>query len=306
MIALCTRWTSGREGIDPRRLLPDILDLGFQHVALDGRLPRPWLAKMRPEIESGAARVVALTGFVPVPVAREPGADPYGVLTLVSEDPSARDLAERLFIDTIHYAADVECPTWILPLGRVEIDERREAFERFWREERIAEEEGVGLKEALYRERSRPARRALDRARRGLDAILREADRLGVTVTFATPEGPGDLPAHGELEALAHEYAGAPIGYWHHPARAVLRERFGWEPESRWLDAFGPRLRGVTLGDLDGTEIVDLPAGEGGLGRRLATPGAMDATVRVLDPDPTRERSEIRDALAYLADLGLR
>lgn len=306
-LAISTRWASAREGVDPRRILPELLDLGFGGVLLDRRLPARFLEKMRPELGRGEPRVVALEGFVPVPEGMKPGVDPYDVLTFASEDAEARAWAVRAAVDTLRRAADLECGVVVLPLGRVAFDDKEETFLQFAREDRIKEEEGIELKEAVYAARARKAERAMNRVRGSLEKALAEADRLRVALAVPTPEGAGDLPSHAELAALRAEFAGAPLGYWHRPARAARRERFGWEPESRWLEAFGAALAGATLDDLDeDLAFRDLPA-PGGLEKRLgATSRAAEGRPQVLDPDPERAREEIRDAAAWLREIAAR
>jgi hypothetical protein len=155
------------------------------------------------------------------------------------------------------------------------------------------------------------ARRRAGEAR-ALDAACRTLHTLGKTfpdALFCLQPG-RMIDSLGNPAALQLVFEDLPrlrLGYWHDVAIAACREARLGEPQGEWLERFGSRLAGITLGDWDnerlyaapGSGLVDYPLVASYLG------GVSDRIPQVLELDPSVPPNELSGVAAFLGKFGL-
>jgi len=111
--------------------------------------------------------------------------------------------------------------------------------------------------------RRKVARNAfVDRACRELFAIIKSFPDMHFSVCQGR-----SLRAVLDLEAMldiVEDLGGRRLGYWHDAGICARREQILGEAQGEWLESFGNRLSGMTLGDASGDGLY-LPPGSGGV-----------------------------------------
>ena len=146
---------------------------------------------------------------------------------------------------------------------------------------------------------------AVDRACRELFGVVKSFPDIHFCVTQSR-----SLRAVLDLDALrdvVEDLGSRRLGYWHDAAICARREQVVGEPQGEWLEEFGNRLQGMSLGDAS-PEGLYLPPGSGGVDYGLCAtyvPGAGNAFPVVLELDPSVVPVEMAGMRACLDKYGL-
>jgi hypothetical protein len=145
----------------------------------------------------------------------------------------------------------------------------------------------------------------MDRACRELFGLCRSFPDFHFSLsTGRSLRGVGDLAG---LRDIFEDLGSLRLGYWHDAALCARREQVLGEAQGEWLETFGNRCAGFSLGDAS-SEGLYRPPGSGGVDygllasyvRRSGAP-----TPVVLDLDPAVPPSELPGIRACLAKYGL-
>lgn len=162
-----------------------------------------------------------------------------------------------------------------------------------------------GRTQALLARRKANRNAAVERACRGLYEILKAYPEMEFALC-----GGRNLRAVADLSGLRDIYDDlhhARLGYWHDAAVAARREQVLGEAFGEWLDSFGNRLRGCSLGDAS-PDGMYLPPGAGGVDYGLLAsylPRSGAILPAVLELDPSVAPSEMPGMIACLTKHGL-
>lgn len=217
---------------------------------------------------------------------------------LCSPDPDERAAAVAEWTRVLELAHDRELSLVCATLGAID----PEAAEPFSGLSRALEElEVQALGRALRR--AQPVRpRCRDGARFSLEALLRRAEPLGVTLAVENVVLPLQLPSPEELSSFLREFSGAPLAYAHDVGAARVCRALGGAPGREYLDAAKTALRLLFLSDAKGTERGLIP-GRGDVdfdGLRSALP----AVPGVLVPRADWSVRDVDEALDHLRAAG--
>lgn len=287
-------WASVHGPHDARRLLVWTLDARFAGL---GYSPGP-----RP-LDPAALAAAATDLPVRFPVVR--------VGSVLAQQPvtaglgSAKD-GERLAAlsavkGAVHSAQQFGCQLVVLEpglvpvLGEIECDDLGDSSYA-WTHERAA---------ALLARRHVGRNPAVERACRGLFEVLRAFPDMHFALC-----GGRNLRAVADVAALQDIFADLHhprLGYWHDAAVAARREQVLGEPAGQWLEEFGNRLLGMSLGDAN-PDGMYLPPGAGGVDYGMLTsylPRQGRPVPMVLELDPSVAPNELAGMLACLEKHGL-
>jgi sugar phosphate isomerase/epimerase len=159
--------------------------------------------------------------------------------------------------------------------------------------------------QALLARRKVGRNAAVDRVCREVFGLVRAFPDLTFCLTQSRSlRAVADLDALRDVfEDLAHHN----IGYWHDAALCARREQVLAEPQGAWLEAFGSRCRGMSLGDASPDGLY-LPPGSGGVDYRLLAsyvPRAGAQLPGVLELDGSVPPGELPSIRACLDKHGL-
>ena len=214
--------------------------------------------------------VLAIASPNPRPDGFERHPEWLAALSLSDAEDARRVVAERAARRTIELAAERRVGDVIVDLGSV-----------VWPEDAVEAEDQLAsvdlstssLVERYVRAsleiRARFAPAQFDAARRSLDALLPAAERLGVVLSVRAPARVAAIPAFRELETIAREFDGAPLGVWADAAGAFALSAMKLKPADSWIRTFAARLRGIDLADAKhgdaGGLVRGLRPGEGAI-----------------------------------------
>ena len=248
---LGSAWASVHGSKDPQALLVDLLEAGFA-----GLSPSPGPRS----ISWSAIREAAEDLPVKFPCVRaaNPLAERSAMRSLCSQSDSEREVAHRAVQDAIRCAQVVGTDTVVLDLGVVGVQGEIEAEDLNepnydWTHERA---------HALLARRKVARNAFVDRACRELFTVIKSFPDM----SFSVCQG-RSLRAVLDYEAMTdivEDLGGRRLGYWHDAGVCARREQILGEAQGEWLETFGNRLSGMTLGDASGDGLY-LPPGSGGV-----------------------------------------
>lgn len=248
---LASAWASVHGPHDPRRLWISALEARFAGLAASpGPRPVDWAAL--------AAAAVDLPVGVGAVRAVDPLVEPSRTTGLGAAKDGERLAAAKAVQQAVATGRVVDCPLVVLDLGVVPVfgeveDEDLGDPQVAWTKERV---------DALLARRKVGRNGAVDRVCREVFALIRAFPDVAFCLTQGRSlRAVADLDALRDIfEDLGHQR----LYYWHDGALAARRGQLGLEAQGEWLEAFGNRLRGMTLGDA-GPDGLYLPPGAGGV-----------------------------------------
>ena len=269
--ALSTVFASVRQGGD--QLLPPaaIMDVCVAAeapaVVLDGALRPALYEPLMRALERRGDELPVLAIEAPCPTTNRAGArEPAMTAGDRDEARAALDAA----LATVRHAGELRAPFVVVRLGDVE---PAAADWPFARDQFLRGALDATLAQQMMSARDDAGERALDAARRALERLAREAERVGAVVLVRNGRRYVDVPSPRELDQLRSELSGAPILPVCDLVAAHLTDVMGFAPMALtlaaykdaplwyWGDACGP------VGALaPGRGVVDLAAARASVG----------------------------------------
>jgi sugar phosphate isomerase/epimerase len=291
---LGSAWASVHGPADPRRLLIWALEAKFAGLQA-GPGPRAvdWvtLAEQASDLPVDFAAVRAGSVFA------ERSAT-AGLALMKEGDRQAAVVAVQQAVAT---ARIVGCPRVVIEpgvvplLGEIECEDLGDASYQ-WTHERA---------HALLARRKAARNGDLDRVCRAIFAVARAFPDIQFCLTTGRSlRAVADRDSLGDLFEDLHQLN---LGYWHDAAVCARREQILGEPQGEWLEMFGNRLWGMSLGDASADGLY-LPPGSGGVDYGLLASYVRKSgapTPVVLELDPSVSPSELSGMRSCLDKYGL-
>lgn len=279
---LAASWATVHGPSDPAQLLVSLLENGFAGL---GASPGPravaWPA-LRAAADELPVRFAGVRAGAPL-------SDRSPMNGLASESEGERGVARRAVADAVQTARILGAPLVVLDLGvvgvfgEVEAEDLGEAaFD--WTAERSG---------ALLARRSVGRDAAVDRACREVHGIVKSFPDMDFCITQS--RSLRSLVDPAALQDLYEDLAQTRLGYWHDAAICARREQVMGEPQGEWMERFGSRMRGMSLGD-GSPEGLYLPPGSGGVDYGLCAsyvPHTGNVFPVVLELDPSVNPGEM-------------
>lgn len=286
---LAAAWASVHGPSDPKHLLVSVLEARFAGLAM---APGPRALDI--------AALGAAAADLPVEFAATRANDPLAEHSSTAGFASARDgerqLARRAVHEAVVTARTVGNPLVVLDVGVVPMVGEIAAEDLGDPQVRWTKEAA----DALLARRKVGRNAAVDRVCRELFDRIRDYPDVHFCLTQSRSlRGILDVAA---LRDICEDLAGKRVGYWHDAAICARRQQVLGEPAGEWLEAFGNRCRGMSLGDASPDGLY-LPPGAGGvdygmLGSYVPSSGAPLPVVLELDVSvPANELPGMRSCL---------
>jgi sugar phosphate isomerase/epimerase len=248
---LAAAWASVHGPNEPRRLLLSVLEARFAGLGVSAA-PRPldWAAL-------SAAAFDLPFEFAAVRVGN-PLAERSATAGLASTKDGERQLARTAVQQAVGVARQVGCPRLVLDVGVVPVFGEVDAEDlgdpqTAWTKDQVG---------ALVARRNAGRIAALERVCRELFDLTKSFPDMEFSVTQSR-----SLRAVLDVETLrlvVEDLGSRRLGYWHDAALCARRQQVLGEAQGEWLEAFGNRLKGMSLGD-SSQDGLYLPPGAGGV-----------------------------------------
>jgi sugar phosphate isomerase/epimerase len=287
-------WATVHGPHDPRRLLIWTLENRFAGLAAaPGPRAVDWGALQAAGDDLPLAFAAVRAG--------NPMAERSATAGLASAKDGERVAAHQVVRQAVGTARTLGCRVVVLEpgvvpvFGEVECDDLGDTNYR-WTHERA---------QALLARRKVGRNAALDHTCRELFALARAWPEIRFCLTpgrslRTTADQAGLRDVFEDLHQLQ-------LGYWHDAAVAVRREQVLGEPQGEWLEMFGNRCLGMSLGDAT-PDLMYGPPGAGGVDYALLAsyvPRAPGTFPAVLELDPAVPPGELAGMHACLDKYGL-
>jgi sugar phosphate isomerase/epimerase len=248
---LGSAWATVHGPSDPRRLWLSVLEAKFAGLAVSpGPRATDWAA-----LHAAAADLPVRVAAVRV---GNPLAEHSPTAGLCSAKDGERRAARAAIESAVATAHRLQCAIVVFDPGVVPVVGEVEAEDLgdpnvAWTRERV---------DALQARRKVGRNAALDRACREVFALVRSFPDIEFCLTASRSLRALVDPA--ALRDLTEDLGSLRLGYWHDAGLCARRSQVGLEDQGEWLEAFGNRCRGMTLGD-GSSDGIYLPPGAGGV-----------------------------------------
>jgi hypothetical protein len=250
-------------------------EIGASGAIVDGDLEAGYVEALVPALLSAGVAVLGL----------EPG----GRAQLCGPDREESRAAIEAAESTIARAAPFGARFVVLSLGEPT------TLAREWQRARaryLRDQLDFEITRDLLDDRDDACARAFDVARRALDQLVRAAESAGITLLVREPRRYTALPSPQEMDALASDFAGAPVAPLFDLPAAHLQDDMGFHPLDLSIASFssGPLHFG---GDACGP-VGALPPGRGTLPLTSIYGKLPKDSARAIDPWRGLTLSELR------------
>lgn len=282
MLAISTRWNALKQS-DGAALIDELRDFGFDNIALSRHLTHDQLEQLKPSFNDiGQSPPCCIQNYCPIPTGTLQEDAESDIIHLSSLDNDERIEAIRKTIQTMQLAIEMEIPTVIIRLGRVDTYDRSHLMKELYEYgEREFEAFSKKVTEATEW-RKRKEVKHHDAVMRSLDVLNERALKMEISIAIENPPDYIQIPSFDEVDLLFSKFYGSPMRYWHNVGHAVLQEKLGLRWSHDWLESYNEHLIGVSLHDLKDLEIY-YPPGSGNIDWDDIIPLIKPEVVKVID-----------------------
>lgn len=266
--SLSTNWCNRR--LDSGEAIVDAaLSLGFEELELGFHTTAEQVVGFKARLDE--MPIGSVHAFCPVPLSAPQG---YPELyQLASFDEEARKMAAFQIKKNIRFTAEMGADTLVLHMGRVMCD-------------------GWFSSRKMIRRVKRGAKMT-EIAKRELEALTRELEKVGVTLALENLPYLEGFPAEWEIERLCGNW----VRPWLDTGHDFVRRNKGWIS-----DTSIPQPIGLHINDSNGGDDHLVP-GRGKVDFAALKPIAAKARHIVFEPNDGVAESELREGFIFLKDL---
>lgn len=299
LAGLSTSWKSGST-TNGHDLLDRLGESGLTGLEIDYRVTHAALQQMWPRLRRGEFRALSVHNYCPTPPGFEGSPDVASLFNPASLDEEERKLAVEYGLKSIQLAAELEARVVVFHLGWVDVPLRmRELFDLSARGEdgKAALQARV---EEVQRQRAEKIGAHIAPLLRTVEALNREAFRLGVLVGAENRYRPTQIPVGDEFELLFNEFAGGQLRYWHDVGHAEIFARLGLiDHEAGYLERYRSQLAGMHIHDIDGFRD-HLAPGMGDFDFRRLLPYLQESSLRIIEAHDHADLQQLREGVVRL------
>ena len=144
----------------------------------------------------------------------------------------------------------------------------------------------------------------MDAALFSLERLNREAEKRGLMLGIENRYHLNEIPNFEEIGRILAHFQGGHIGYWHDVGHAKVQENLGILPQKELLAAYGSRLLGIHLHDVEGLED-HLPPGRGEMDYEEIRPYLNPSHIKILEIKSRVSREDLMAGIRKIEDLGM-
>ena len=288
---------------DGKEILSEILDMGFEAVALSCHVTRAILDGMRPSLGKDV-QVVSIQNFCPVPDILPEEMAGGDAFLLSSSDSDERQTAVDYTIRTLELADAIEAKIVVCHLGHVDIRDPTEKLAELYDKGKREADDFESLLQEAKDDREVKRQRNLDAALFSLDELNKRAEQLDINIGIENRREFRQIPSLNEIGIILGEFDGANIAYWHSVGHVQIQNNLGIADHRDLLEEYSDKMIGIHLSDVKSTTDGMVP-GTGDLDFRMVNEYLSPDTVKVmqLTTEPTRE--ETIEGLSHLEESGI-
>jgi sugar phosphate isomerase/epimerase len=283
-------------------LIDELMSTGVDGLELDYRIPPALLADMKPALRK--IPVFSVHNYFPVPDILLPSKGSGDAFLLSAVDEEERKLAVEYTKRSLRVSAEMNARNLVVHLGVVDCGSKGRELVSIYKEEGKGERYDQAC-QVLMNERAEKAGGFLDSLFSSLEEVIKEAERVGVSVCVENRYYPHQIPSYDEVDAILTRFEGAPVMYWHDVGHAVVQEQLGLCPHLDWLKRYGNRLAGIHFHDVIGL-LDHLAPGKGDVPFGEFRPYLNDEVTKIVEVHQGVKREDLLEGIGKLRSQVLR
>ncbi|HPR88289.1 MAG TPA: TIM barrel protein [bacterium] len=301
---LSTSWQSARIN-DGDELLDTLAASGITGLEIDYRVSQAALQQMLPRLRCGEFTVYSLHNACPTPPGYERHANVAGLFNPASLDAEERKLAVEYGIKSLQLAAELGASLVVYHLGAIPMEFRMKELFTLHDEAGEDSSEFQQRIRVLQEERAAQIGPYLSMLLRTVEALHREALKLGVLIGVENRYRLSQIPIGAEFDLLFGEFAGGQLRYWHDVGHAEIFARLGLlDHERDFLERFKDQLAGMHIHDIRGFKD-HLAPGMGSFDFRRLTPWLHEESLRIIEAHDPVTLEQLREGVQVLQQAGV-
>jgi len=298
MLAFSTCWNNSRH-TDGEAMITEILELGFSNIELSHGMTITKLPGIQKAFRAGLFHCIGVHNYFPSPV--EVMIDAPDAYEYTSHRPFDRKRAMDMTLKTLEVAAEFKATYLVLHMGSVPLKQAKftKPLTEMVANGQQHSTAFIKRKIAFIKKREKLAPLYYHRAIEALEQLIPKAEEYGIKLAIESRSRFEDMPSEREMLKLQGHFKDNPaITYWHDFGHVQLKHNLGLLDHHQWLESIAPHILGAHVHD------VQWPARD----HRTPFTGTLDYDSLLSffpkncpltwELSPTREASEIRDALA--------
>ncbi len=300
MLSLSTAWNSQRQ-TDPRQLLNDIKQLGFEYVELGYNFPADRLEQLMSFLPKIPLKVSSVHNYCPCPDDGQPGRHVSNLHFLSALDPQEREKAIFWTKKSIDTADRIRAKVLVIHAGTIMLEgEPERNLIKLYQEGKTATEEFIHWREDFRQKRKQKAEPYLMAIEESFKEILPYAAEKAIKIGLETRYYPHEIPNVDEVEFFLQRFASQGLVYWHDNGHAEVNERLGLAKHLDYLNRYSGHLYGMHIHGVRGLRDHLAPfAGDFDLDRIM--PFIRRAAIKVIESHESATPEELRDAIKKLS-----
>ncbi len=300
---LSTSWQSSviRDG---DALLHKLKESGLDRLEVDYRIHNDELEKIKKRLRS-EFEVLSVHNPCPIPADHAKRNKPWRMAEFSAIDEDERRYAVKRGIETLQLAADLEALAVVFHFGFVDMDSDKKTLHSFFHDGKIGSPEHQKFIEKKLTERQRRAPVYFEEVLRSVDALNREAEKVGVWIGAENRLHFNEIPFKDEFARLFAEFDGGRVGYWHDVGHGEVQQRLGiLDAEKDLLHPYRRLIIGMHLHDVDGLHDHVAP-GNGSVDFSTLKHALKHDSLRIFEVHDDQFAADIKSGIQKLADLHL-
>lgn len=298
MLAFSTCWNNSRH-TDGESMIEEILQLGFSHIELSHGMTVAKIPGIRKSYQGGQFTCAGVHNYFPSPV--EVMIDAPDAYEFTSHRPFDRKRAMDMTLKSLELAAEFKARYLVLHMGSAPMNSSK-FTKPLTKTVAAGQQRDPGFikqKIKFITKREKIAPLYYQRAIEALEELIPKAEEYGVQLAIESRSRFEDMPTEREMLKLQEHFKDNPwVGYWHDFGHVQLKHNLGLLDHYEWLAAISPHLIGGHVHDVQWPARDHRTPFTGSLDYATILPHFPENCPLVWELSPTRESSEIRDALA--------
>jgi len=304
MIGLSTSWLTERPNITGRKVIQEIVTLGFGAMELEYRITEAMFREIHPLILREKLKVWSIHNFFPFPHGVPASRGSGDLFLLSSLENEERNKAVEKTIRTIESAQNLGASAVVLHLGKVDMSPEYDRLHELFHHQRLGSPEGRRFLQTKLRERKEKQRPYLEAVLRSLDRLNREAEKRDVLLGVENRYHYHEIPDFEEIGQILGRFCGGSVGYWHDVGHAHVQERLGTLQPGVLLHSYRSKLVGVHLHDAFGIDDHRAP-GTGEIDFCALRESLQCAQIKILEVHKKSDRNQLLSGRDMLERIGL-
>jgi len=296
--ALSTRWNAYRNE-SGEKLVEEILELGIDRIELSYDLHLGLVPGIRKMVEQKAVSVTSTHNFCPVPVGFTRGHPE--LYSLSDLNAARRETAVAATIKCITFAAEVGAKVLVAHVGNVSMTNISLKLMDLAEQGKLYDNKYEKLKLKVLMQRDKKVRPYLDQLSQSIEDLLPVLQEHNVRLGIENLPTWESLPTEAELERILQRFNSPFVRYWHDIGHGQVRQNLGFIGQLRWLEKLKPYLAGMHIHDVAFPAQDHIMPPNGNIIFSDFAPYAQATDLRVIEPAPGTNETELVEAARLLA-----